>query len=131
MAKKASQEEMESLTGEVDLKKAFSCAMSRGVEIIIATKGKKGSFLYSRGKIYDVPAAPANVVDTTGLGDVFIGSFLAEFLKQKEPIWCACVGSAAASFVSEKSGPEGFADKEPVYEKARSIYENVSVWKSF
>ena len=124
---KASQEEMESLTGEVSLKKAFSRVMRRGVEIMIATKGREGSILYNKGKIYAVPPAPAKVVDTTGLGDVFIGAFLAEFLKQKEPVWCACVGSAAASFVSEKIGPEGFANKKLVYEKATSIYRNVSI----
>ena len=63
------------------------------------------------------------LVDPTGAGDVFIGGFLTEYLRQKESIWCACVGSAAASVVVEGLGPTYFGTKDEIYPRAKVLYE--------
>jgi sugar/nucleoside kinase (ribokinase family) len=62
-------------------------------------------------------------LDPTGAGDVFIGAFLAEYIRTKDPVWCACVGSASASFVVEGIGPERFGERQETYERAKEIYE--------
>ena len=94
---------------------------------MIATKGMKGSELLYQGQFYTVPACkPKALVDPTGAGDVYIGAFLAEYAHGKEILWCASVGSAAASFVIEGVGPERFGEKHEVYERATGIYEKAT-----
>ena len=86
--------------------------------------GAKGSVLSVEGAQYNIDACPSQVlVDPTGAGDVFIGGFLTEYLRQKESIWCACVGSAAASCVVEGIGPTYFGKKEEIYRRAKVLYE--------
>ncbi|MEM2557553.1 MAG: PfkB family carbohydrate kinase, partial [Candidatus Bathyarchaeia archaeon] len=99
-----------------------------GVEIAIATMGWKGSFISFNNKIFHVPAAkPRAIVDLTGAGDTFIGAFLAEYIKGKEPLWCACVGAAAASFLIERVGPRGFRGRRDVYRRAVDVYEKALI----
>ncbi len=121
---KCSEHEIFALTGESELKPAIKAIHDVGVETIIVTLGAKGSVLSVEGAQYNIPACPSTVlVDPTGAGDVFIGSFLTEYLRQKESLWCACVGSAAASFVVEGLGPTYFGKKEQVYQRAQGVYE--------
>lgn len=125
---KASQKEIETMSGETDLTKAINWVFQKGVKTVIVTKGVNGAVLQVEKKTYHVPAAkPKRVVDTTGAGDAFMGGFLAEYTRGKDPVWSACVGSASASFVIEKLGPAGFGLKKQVYERATQVYEKVHV----
>lgn len=109
-----------------DLSSAFKEIHKRGVKIIIVTKGVEGATLSHRGEICEVPACkPKAFVDATGAGDVFIGAFLAEYVRDKDVEWCACVGSAAASFVVECVGPSCFGEKREVYERASEAFEEL------
>lgn len=121
---KSSQHELFALTGETELKHAIRAIHDVGVETVIVTMGQKGSVLSVEGAQYNVGACPSNVlVDPTGAGDVFIGGFLAEYLRGKESVWCAAVGSAAASMTVESIGPTYFGKKEDIYQRARVLYE--------
>jgi sugar/nucleoside kinase (ribokinase family) len=121
---KSSQNEIFRLTGESELKPAIRAIHDVGVETVIVTMGTKGSVLSVEGAQYNIAACPSQVlVDPTGAGDVFIGGFLTEFLRQKESTWCACVGSAAASLVVEGIGPTYFGKKEEIYQRAKVLYE--------
>jgi len=121
---KSSQGEIYALTGKSELKPAIKAIHNLGVETVIVTMGAKGSILSVEGAQYNIAACPSQVlVDPTGAGDVFIGGFLTEYLKQRESIWCACVGSAAASTVVEGLGPTYFGKKEQIYERAKNLYE--------
>jgi sugar/nucleoside kinase (ribokinase family) len=121
---KSSQTEILALTGQSDLKAAIKAVHDFGVGTVIVTLGTKGSVLSIEGAQFNISACPSQVlVDPTGAGDVFIGGFLTEYLRQKELIWCACVGSAAASFVVEGIGPTYFGKKEEIYERAKVLYE--------
>ena len=121
---KSSQNEIYKLTGESDLKPAMKAIHDVGVETVIVTMGVKGSVLSVEGAQYNIAACPSNVlVDPTGAGDVFIGGFLTEYLRQKDSTWCACVGSAAASLVVEGLGPTYFGKKEEIYQRAKTLYE--------
>ena len=120
---KSSFEEISVLTGQSDLTKASRAVHDMGPEIVIATLGAKGSVLSFQGAIYNIPACHSEkVVDPTGAGDVFIGGFLAEFIRRKDPLWCACVGSAAASLVVEDVGSSFFGEKEEIYRRASEVY---------
>lgn len=121
---KSSQHELFALTGETELKHAIRAIHDVGVETVIITLGRKGAVLSVEGAQYNIGVCPSNVlVDPTGAGDVFIGAFLAEYLRGKESVWCAAVGSAAASMILESIGPTYFGKKEDIYQRAHVLYE--------
>jgi sugar/nucleoside kinase (ribokinase family) len=121
---KSSLDEITALTGETDVKPALKAIHSFGVENVIITLGARGAFLSVAGSTYNIPACPGNpVVDPTGAGDVFIGAFLTEYTRAKDSLWCACVGSAAASLVVEGLGPTCIGSKEEIYGRAEAVYE--------
>jgi len=123
---KSATKELESFVGTTNLTSALEEIHEQGVQIVIVTKGSEGSVLSHRGKIYEIPACePVAFVDPTGAGDAFIGAFLAEYTQGREATWCACVGSASASFVVEDLGPSRFGEKQEVYERASESFENV------
>jgi sugar/nucleoside kinase (ribokinase family) len=121
---KSSLDELSAATGQSDMHSAIKTIHDFGVETVIITLGIKGAVLSVGRTLYNIP--PCNsvaVVDPTGAGDVFMGSFLTEYVRQKDSLWCACVGSAAASLVVEGIGPTFFGESEEIYRRARSIYE--------
>jgi sugar/nucleoside kinase (ribokinase family) len=121
---KSSRDEISVLTGHSDLKSAIKAVHDFGVETVLVTLGAKGAVLSVMGTLYKIPACKSRVVvDPTGAGDAFIGGFLTEYIRQKDSLWCACVGSAAASLVVEGIGPTFFGEKEEIYQRARSVYE--------
>ena len=121
---KSSQDEIEAVTGVADLKSAIKAVHDFDVEIVIVTLGMKGAVLSIGGAMYEIPAyTPNKLVDPTGAGDAFIGGFLAEYVRGKEALWCACVGSALASTVVEGVGPTFLGDKDEIYRRASVLYE--------
>jgi len=121
---KSSLNEIYAVTGKSELKHALKVIHDFGVETVIVTMGAKGSLLSVEGAQYNIAACPSQVlVDPTGAGDVFIGGFLTEYLRQKDSTWCACVGSAAASMVVEGIGSTYFGKKEEIYQRAKVLYE--------
>jgi sugar/nucleoside kinase (ribokinase family) len=121
---KSSLDEIKAVTGLSDFRRAVQKIREYGVKIIVVTKGMKGATLFFDEEIYEIPACKSKVVqDVTGAGDGFIGAFLAEYVQGKDPVWCAYVGSAAASFIVEGLGPAVFGEKEETYKRAIRIYE--------
>ena len=124
---KSSLDEARVVTGAVNLRKAARRIRDFGVRVVIVTQGMQGSMILFDEVFHVVPACkPRALVDPTGAGDAYMGAFLAEYTKNKDPFWCACVGSAMASFVVEKMGPNGFGNCEETYARAREIYEKHS-----
>jgi len=121
---KSSLDEIRMVTGVANLRQTARRIQGYGVRIVIVTQGMRGSMLLFDRVLRKVPACkPRALVDPTGAGDAYIGAFLAEYAKNEDPLWCACVGSAMASFVVENIGPHGFGDREETYARAREIYE--------
>jgi len=123
---KSSVDELNCFVNIDDVRLALKKIHEHGVEIAIVTKGIEGSILSHRGKICEIPACkPKIFADATGAGDAFIGAFLAEYVRGKNVEWCACVGSASASFVVEGVGPSRFGEKREVYERASEAFEKL------
>jgi sugar/nucleoside kinase (ribokinase family) len=121
---KSSSEEIQAVTGLSDTDSAIKAVHGHGAKIAIVTSGANGALVSVEGTIHKVPAyKPEKIVDPTGAGDAFIGSFLAEYVKGEDCSWCSYVGSAAASLVLEGIGPTFFGDKDEVYRRARLLYE--------
>jgi len=120
---KSSTNEIKMVTGLTELRSTMRKIQDYGAKIVMVTRGLRGSTLLYAGNFYDIPACKPRIVqDPTGAGDAFIGAFLAEYVKGKEPRWCACVGSAAASLVTEGVGPTVFGERKEVYARAAKIY---------
>jgi len=121
---KSSADEIKAVTTLSDLNSAIKAVHEYGVETVLVTLGMQGTILSVEGNRYNIPACKSEkVVDPTGAGDAFIGGFLAEYINGEDHLRCACVGSAAASFVIEAVGPTFFGDKEQIYQRAHLLYE--------
>ncbi|MGM9537663.1 MAG: carbohydrate kinase [Candidatus Onthomonas sp.] len=74
---KLSDDELEFVTGCSDEQAAAEQLLSSNCKMLVLTKGSGGSCVYTRSAAVHVPAVSLEqVVDTTGAGDSFIGSFL-------------------------------------------------------
>ena len=79
--------------------KAHRCHM--GVKL-----GARGCLVCDQhtGRLYRVPAFPAQVLDTTGAGDAFCGGFVAGLVAGRTVPECAAMGTVSASYVVEACG---------------------------
>lgn len=127
---KSSSNEIRAITRLANLHSAMKKIHEYGARIVIVTRSMKGSTLFFEDTFYDIPPCKPNIVkDPTGAGDAYTGAFLAEFTKEKESVWCACVGSAASSFVVERVGPTLIGEKEDIYKRALDISGKVTIQK--
>jgi len=113
---KFSIEEAKAASSELDPASAASMLRDEYGGIVFVTLGEKGAYL-ADGTVSFVPAFHANTVDPTGAGDTFCAAFLSEYLKCNDTKRAARFASAAASFVVEKKGPNGFASRNDVLER--------------
>jgi fructokinase len=74
---KVSDEEIALITCEEDIEKALPKLFVGNVKMVVYTCGKNGAHAYTRGGVSaKSEAREVKVIDTTGAGDGFIGSFL-------------------------------------------------------
>jgi sugar/nucleoside kinase (ribokinase family) len=100
----ANESELHSLYQTADFDTAV--AQLRAENILgIVTRSEKGSIVVTKDEVIAVPAAPvAQVVDTTGAGDLFAAGFLAGFTKGKTLETCAALGALAAAEIIQHIG---------------------------
>jgi 1D-myo-inositol 3-kinase len=73
---------------------------------VVVTRGRRGATVYRGGLRFEVPASPAEVVDTTGAGDVFATAFiLAVSVLGLDDLEAARLASAYAAVSVEQVGP--------------------------
>jgi sugar/nucleoside kinase (ribokinase family) len=83
---------------------ARETASEHGCTLVIKM-GEQGSLVCEReGALWQVPAYPSAVVDTTGAGDAFCGGFLAGLVAGASIPECAAMGTVSASYVVEARG---------------------------
>ncbi|MDQ1391865.1 MAG: hypothetical protein QOF30_842 [Acidimicrobiaceae bacterium] len=92
------EEEVTAMTGaNLDLALA---ELAHRCELVVVTRGAKGSLVVANNSVIEVPAHPVEtVVDTTGAGDLFAAGFLYGLTHDYEPADCAELGSLAAAEV--------------------------------
>jgi sugar/nucleoside kinase (ribokinase family) len=78
-------------------------------QVVIVKRGALGALIATRDREFEVPAVPADVVDTTGAGDSFNAGFLSRFLRGEQLKACAEAGAlAAARSVGKVGGTAAF-----------------------
>lgn len=122
---KADLDEICHLTQQTTFEKGAELAHEMGCDLVLITRGQKGSFLYSNDVLHEIPALPPDiVVDHTGSGDVFAISFSIEFQRTMRPLWSAFFASSSASFNVETPGPTNFPSSEEVTNRLRTFLSN-------
>ena len=109
---KISDDEILFLTGEKDPARGAGKLLSFGSpKIIFATCGREGSHALWQGRWYSAGTYPVHTVDTTGAGDVFMGSVLhrlldtgLESLSSGEVQEMLAFANAAAAIVTTRRG---------------------------
>lgn len=91
---------------EIALKISQTKAGAKAPTVVI-TQGKDATIIAKDGAVtkYDVPPVDqAEIVDTNGAGDAFVGGFLAAFIKGKDTAACCAAGNFSASTIIRTSG---------------------------
>lgn len=74
---KISDDELEFLTGKKNIEDALEDLFIGSVEVVLYTRGSNGAMAFTKKEQASVDGIDGvNVIDTTGAGDAFIGSFL-------------------------------------------------------
>ena len=73
-------------------------ALVRGeTKLAVLTMSERGSLVVSGDEVLRIPAASAEVVDTTGAGDAYAAGFLAAWTAGRPLAACGALGAAAAA----------------------------------
>lgn len=86
-----------------------SQVLNFGPKNVFVTRGTTGSEVLGRGVRYAIPPVQAaQVVDTTGAGDAYVAGTLVSLVRGHSLEEAATFGAAAASFVVQARGAQGF-----------------------
>ena len=106
----ANEDEARQLTGRTDLDRAL-IELSAKVPTLVITRGEAGALAVEGGITVKVPAMPvANVVDTTGAGDLFAAGFLVAQARGAPIGKCLSTGAVAAAEIISHFGARPEAD---------------------
>ena len=106
----ANEDEALQLTGRSDPDSALA-ELAGKVDTLVVTRGADGATAISHGERISIPAAPvAQVVDTTGAGDLFAAGFLTARAKGMGLERCLWTGALAAGEVISHYGARPIAD---------------------
>ena len=87
-----------------DAKKAAQILCDRGAKTTLVTLGEGGIYVHNDQISQHVPAIPANVVETTGAGDAFVGGFATAISEGKDILSAVMFGNATASIAVSRPG---------------------------
>lgn len=108
---KASEEEMQVLTGTADVQQGAKRLAGWGAKEVIITLGSRGSVVYDGRQFYTIPAyPPLRVQDATGCGDTYMAGYLYRRSKGAGPQQAGEFAAAMATLKIGVSGP--FTGKE-------------------
>jgi len=101
----ANENELLSLFEETDLGEALDAAR-KACPLVAVTRSAHGSLIAAGGETIEVKAAPvAQVVDTTGAGDLYAAGFLFGYARERPLAECGVFASLAAAEVISHMGP--------------------------
>jgi ribokinase len=109
----AADDEIKSLTG-TDYERGCRELLSIGARIVVAKKGKEGTYVASGNSAFETSAPPAKVVDKTGAGDVYAAGFIAGLLRGVSLEECVAFASSIAAKSVTGYGRSQYPDKSDV-----------------
>ena len=122
---KSSVKELQWITGLENPWKSMEKIRNSGPEIVVATQGGEGALMLAEEDCYSIPAFPTHPVDPTGAGDVFIGGFLSQYLRDQDVVWSASIGAALASLLIETQGSRIDVSIGEISERANWVHARI------
>ena len=99
------ESESKLLTKRANIENAAEELLGMGPEIVVIKKGSEGAELFSKRETIKIGAFPVKeVIDPTGAGDVFAGTFIAALAEKDSNQTALLKASAMASFSIESFG---------------------------
>ena len=105
----ANEAEIQALAGVPHFETAVQAVQGK-VETLVVTRSEKGAIAVHRGERAEVAAEPAQVVDTTGAGDLFAAGFLVGLTAGRSLEQALRIGAIAAAEVISHYGARPEAD---------------------
>lgn len=106
----ANHVELAALTGEDDFEAGLA-ALAPKVPLLVVTRSEQGAVAVQGGQRFAVAAQPvAQVVDTTGAGDLFAAGFLHGHVQGRPIEQCLTIGAIAAAEIISHYGARPEAD---------------------
>lgn len=128
---KASDEELEMLTGCADIEAGAQVLFALGIQAAVITRGAKGCVVCTKEGTLSLATYDTRVVDTTGSGDSFFGAFLTKLMETGKPVAAvtqaefreaADFANASGSVCATKKGAiPALPDREAIEECRRTV----------
>jgi 2-dehydro-3-deoxygluconokinase len=100
-------EDVRIMTGLSDPDRMLDFYLRLGPQVVVLKMGESGAYLATPEMRVLIPAFPVTVVDATGAGDTFCGSFLARILSGDSPHAAARYAAVAAALKCRGYGAVG------------------------
>jgi len=106
----ATDSEIQTLTC-MDYSRGCQELLAIGASIVACKRGERGSYIVSNDGAFEAPAETADVVDTTGAGDVYAAGFIAGLLEGASLRACASFAAHLAAKSVTGYGRTRYPDK--------------------
>ncbi len=115
--------EIKKLTNENNINNAVE-SLRQYANTIVIKRGNKGSVVWNKGEISDIPAfTNNNVVDAIGAGDSFDAGFIFQFVKGKDLVECQRFANLMGALnTTAPGGTAAFTDYNSIMELAREKF---------
>ena len=122
---KVNQDELKYLTGASNVD-GIKILQKKGIDSVILTD-KQNISLLSKNRIYSITLPNLELVDTTGIGDIFCAAFCCTMLREKDILWALSFagGAAQAALESMQIGLEKIPSKGAIESNAYYFYNTV------
>jgi sugar/nucleoside kinase (ribokinase family) len=112
---KADVHELTAITGFDTISEARDILFSHGVQILVLTRDRDGSTIYTQTEQLEIPLVLAErVVDTTGSGDTYMIGFLCEYMRTHDLFHSGVFAATSASLNLESIGPYSMPSRAEV-----------------
>lgn len=122
---KMDPEEAAVIAGTRRLERALRLAAQMGPKIVLGTSAREGLLIWADQRLKRIPLVRRVPVDTTGVGDILAGAFLATYLKTLDLVWAVCVGAAASSLAVKGKGIGKLQHRNLITREAKYLMEQV------
>ncbi|MFX1331953.1 MAG: carbohydrate kinase family protein [Promethearchaeota archaeon] len=96
-----------------------------GPRMVLVTRDRRGSTVYTRNTQKDIPLVLANAqTDPTGCGDVYVISFLLEYMRTGDVKRAGLFGATCSSFNVETAGPFDLPTREQVERRMKPYVQS-------
>jgi len=122
---KVNPDELKCLTSASNID-GVKILQKKGIENVILTD-KQNISLLSKNKIYSITLSNLELVDTTGIGDIFCAAFCCTMLREKDILWALSFagGAVQAALESKQIGLEKIPPKGAIESNAYYFYNTI------